>query len=89
MVAIAYATDFKVNKRGKREIKRRFKSRREGSNVENPKRVGRRNRNRSKSKPTRPKISKKLSPSVKPRNSTCKARNKINTVLSQKVKQYK
>ena len=34
MVAIAYATDYVVNERGKREIERRFKSRREGSNVE-------------------------------------------------------
>ena len=33
MVAIAYATDFVINERGKREIERRFKSRRVGSNV--------------------------------------------------------
>jgi uncharacterized protein YkwD len=35
MVAIAYATDFEINEKGEKEIERRFKSRREGSNVEN------------------------------------------------------
>ena len=34
MVAIAYADDFKVNEKGKREIQKRFRSRREGSNVD-------------------------------------------------------
>jgi uncharacterized protein YkwD len=34
MVAIAYATDFTINSRGKREIEKRFKSRRVGSNAE-------------------------------------------------------
>ena len=84
MLALAYATDFKINARGKREIERRFTSRREGTNVEYPRKVYR--------SVKRPVISKPSSFNRRaPRNKsrTCKAKDKINKALLQSVKNYK